>query len=686
MSKLLYAWEFGAGFGHVGAFLPLARELRMRGHAVVWAVTQTAPAARLLADEGFTWLQAPGTPEEARPGPPLSYSDILLRFGYASTDRLLGLVVAWRELLRLAGAQTVLADHAPTAILAARTLHIPVVLFSSGFCVPPRKHPLPSMRPWQALAPGQLQALDDLALANINAVLAHFRERPLKAMAQLFDVAEDALIGFPELDHYADRGPARYWGNLPDAGVGSVPAWPAVEGKRLFAYLRAEIMHHEAVLSALRELGQATIVFFPDAPPGLAQRFAAPHMAFSASPVDLHRAAMEADAAVTYASMSTTTRFLLAGKPLLLLPGHLEQFLLGRRVEEMGAGLLVNPELPATDLSVKLRRVLDDRQFAFNARAFAQKYAAFPQNTVIANLTRRIEEVALGPGGLRPAARYQLVLMQPEGFEHVEAVREIMESLQGGFAELGIEAPMTVNEFDAGATPIVFCAQHLENGEEKRLPPDAILYNAEQLSPEYAHTNERYINLLSSFRVWDFSARNVALLKQRARAAEVVHVPVGYAEALTRIGLVAEDIDVLFYGRLSERRLAVLRQLEQKGAKIEVLNRAYGETRDRQIARAKIVLSVHFADRGEFESARIVYLLANRKAVVCEDDIDATDADLRQGVLAVRYESLADACMALLADPERRRSLAEQGFLSVTAPARRASAFLQRVLPRREQT
>ena len=394
MSQLFYAWEFGANLGHIGAFLPLARALRQRGHDVRWAVSQTAPAARLLAPEGFTWLQAPTCPETPREGPPLSYCDILLRFGYTRSEDLLGLVVAWRELLRLAGAQAVLADHAPTAILAARTLGIPVVLFSSAFCVPPKQRPLPNMRPWLALPPGQLDALENQALASINAILEHFGQAPFGAVTQLFDVAEDTLLGFPELDHYAERGQARYWGNLPDAGVGDAPAWPALPGNRIFGYLRTGTRHHETALAALHALGQPTVVFFPDAPPALLERYAAPHLVFSATPLDLAQTANQADAAITYASLSTVTSFLLKGKPLLLLPGHLEQFLLARRVEEMGAGLLVNPEQPPTDLELKLRRVLFDQEFALNAQAFARKYANFPQDTIIGRLIRRIEEIA----------------------------------------------------------------------------------------------------------------------------------------------------------------------------------------------------------------------------------------------------------------------------------------------------
>jgi UDP:flavonoid glycosyltransferase YjiC (YdhE family) len=97
--------------------MPLARELRQAGHEVHWAVTQPAAVGDFLAKDGFTWLAAPSTAEASRPGPPLTYADILLRYGYAESKALLGLVGAWRELMRLTGARLVLADHSPTALL-----------------------------------------------------------------------------------------------------------------------------------------------------------------------------------------------------------------------------------------------------------------------------------------------------------------------------------------------------------------------------------------------------------------------------------------------------------------------------------------------------------------------------------------------------------------------------------------
>ena len=397
MAALFYAWEFGANLGHVGAFMPLARALRAEGHAVHWAVCQPAQVGAYLAGEGFDWLAAPVVTEMPRQGPPLSYADILLRFGYADANALFGLVGAWRRLMQLTGAELVLADHAPTAVLAARTLGLPVMLFSNGFTVPPRLSPLPNMRPWVPIPAQTFLDLDRAALSSVNAVLARYGQPALAHLANLFDVAEETMVTFPELDHYAERGPARYWGSLPSAGSGVPAAWPEGDGSRVFAYLRRESPHHEAALAALQALGWPALIYFPGAPAELQQRYAGPRLRFLMQPADIAQMAAEADIAVTYASLATTTAFLLAGKPLLLMPTHLEQFLVARRVVEMGAGLLVNPEQPPADLAEPLRALAGQPGFRDNARGFAQKYAAFDQQQVIGNLVTRIGELLSPP-------------------------------------------------------------------------------------------------------------------------------------------------------------------------------------------------------------------------------------------------------------------------------------------------
>jgi UDP:flavonoid glycosyltransferase YjiC (YdhE family) len=392
MASILYAWEFGAALGHIGTFLPIAKTLREHGHKVSWVVTHPHQAARLLHQAGFDWMQAPMRPEQRRDGPPLNYGDILLRFGYADADDLLGLVVAWRTLLQLTHTQVVLADHAPTAILAARSLGIPVMLFGSGFFAPPQLHPTPALRPWLPLPLEQLINSDLQAVPTINQVLAHFKRPPITYLAELFQVEENSLLSFPELDHYPNRGPARYWGMLP-AAVAAEVTWPNVRGPRIFAYLRPQTPHLELALAALHELSGSAIIYAPGLGAELVAKYSAPHLLFSPLPVDLNKIASQAAAGLTYASPAATAAFLLAGKPVLMIPGHLEQYLFARRVEELGAGLSQNPEQIGGNLSMMLARILNEPGFTNRAAAFARKYQNFNQHTVMTNIVARIEQI-----------------------------------------------------------------------------------------------------------------------------------------------------------------------------------------------------------------------------------------------------------------------------------------------------
>lgn len=393
MGRLCYAWELGAGLGHVGPFMPLASALRDRGHDVHWAVTRPSDVAGLLAQAGFGCVSAPVPVESPGLAPPLSYGDILLRFGYGDAPTLLERVHRWRDIFSATGAHLVVADHAPTAVLAARTLGLPVFMFSTGFSAPPARHPLPNMRPWSPVSMSILTAIDEQARAGVNAVLAHCGCAPIARLAELFSVAETALVTYPELDHYPDRGPFAYWGALPEMGGGRSIQWRDSSRPRWFVYLRRQIPGHLAVLDALEAIGDSAAVFFPDAPDLLVARFAPTSIQIYREPLDLAQMVQDVDAAVSYASVQTTTRFLLAGKPLLLLPSHLERFMLAMRVAEMGAGRLVHPEHPAPNFRSLLTELMQSEGYRANAQAFAHKYRAFDQHRVLANLTRRIESL-----------------------------------------------------------------------------------------------------------------------------------------------------------------------------------------------------------------------------------------------------------------------------------------------------
>jgi len=56
MSLILITWEIGANYGHALRLLPVARELRRRGHQVVFALNDVRDAGSIVAAEGFAVL------------------------------------------------------------------------------------------------------------------------------------------------------------------------------------------------------------------------------------------------------------------------------------------------------------------------------------------------------------------------------------------------------------------------------------------------------------------------------------------------------------------------------------------------------------------------------------------------------------------------------------------------------
>ena len=397
MSKVFYAWELGANLGHIGAFLPLAHELKAHGHEVHWAVARTREAARLLHWEGIQWVQAPVVNDQ-RPGhAPENYAAILLHYGYADTQQLLGSVVAWRELLRLTKAEIVLADHAPTAILAARTLGLPVMLHGNGFTAPPKGAPTPALRPWADVDPQLLQANDAAALQTINAMLGAYGKKPLPTVAALFDVEETALMTFPELDHYPDREQGRYWG-VTTTSNGAKPEWPEVAGPKVFAYVRPEGAHWAWVLACLAKLDASVLVYAPGLPAEQSALYASDRLRFSDVALDIQQTAAEADLGVMWGGGGVTAiTFLRAGTPLLLLPEQMEPYLQGLRIQALGAGLVWDLSQSKEELPQLMQRLLSEKGFRDQARAFGQAYEGATQEVILGRMRSRIEAICKRP-------------------------------------------------------------------------------------------------------------------------------------------------------------------------------------------------------------------------------------------------------------------------------------------------
>ncbi len=268
-----------------------------------------------------------------------------------------------------------------------------------------------------------------------------------------------------------------------------------------------------------------------------------------------------------------------------------------------------------------------------------------------------------------PAPRqqaYHVLQIRPAGYAHSDALTELAQSVYYGLKRLGLPV-----SFDGPPPPssraIVFGAHLLDADSVRTVPPDAIIFNSEQLDADSPWLSRPYMEMLRTHPVWDYSAENAQRLA-RLGVHAVRHVPVGYVPELSRIAPAVEDIDVLFYGSLNPRRQLILQELERRGLKVVAVTGCYGEARDRLIARSKVVLNLHYYESKVFESVRVSYLLTNSKAVVAECGAGTSiEPDLLQGLRAVPYDRLVDACVDLVRDEAARRALAQQGHAVFSA-------------------
>lgn len=242
------------------------------------------------------------------------------------------------------------------------------------------------------------------------------------------------------------------------------------------------------------------------------------------------------------------------------------------------------------------------------------------------------------------------ILTPPHRYNH--GLDEVTVTIRCGLAHLAATG------FAMPDRPIVVGAHLLATDI-----PAAVLYNFEQHgSPQL---NETTLDRFRRHEVWDYSPSNIAWLAELGVKAK--YVPIGYVPELKRIEPAAtQDIDVLFYGLVNNRRRKILDGL--RGAGLNVCDAyalhngpVYGSLRDALIARSKIVLNVHYYETGIFEIVRCSYLFANVICVVSENSIDVPGllTDVRSAAFPLRpYDEIVDCCVTLCRMPALRFDIA----------------------------
>lgn len=397
MARIAFAWELGGEFGHAMACAALARRLHARGHTIAFMFRELHQIYFLADTADYDVFQAPVSLGDAHGAPiPASFADILVGCGYDSGRHLTGLLGGWLCLFNRWKPDLVLADFAPTALLAARLLGLRRVSYGNGFATPPRLSPLPAFRFDEPIASERIARADARALASANAALACFGGQPLQHLAQQFETDDDFLATFPELDSYGNRPATGYWGPRFSVDSGAAVQWPRGTGKRVLVYLKKQLPALDGLIAALARGPYRVAAFIPELEAARRERLAGGARIVSEHPIRLGPLLGDCDLFVSQAG-NVAVGTLMSGVPQLVFPSQYEQYVTARRLEQVGAGIMLAPDASPQAVGEALERVLADPSFAAAAKSFAKRYPQYSAAEQQRRIVVRIEEILAQP-------------------------------------------------------------------------------------------------------------------------------------------------------------------------------------------------------------------------------------------------------------------------------------------------
>ena len=182
------------------------------------------------------------------------------------------------------------------------------------------------------------------------------------------------------------------------------------------------------------------------------------------------------------------------------------------------------------------------------------------------------------------------------------------------------------------------------------IPNNYIVYQLEQTTgnDESQWFNDNYLNYMkNALSIWDYSLINYQnLTKQGFKKIE--YVPIQYMSTVKKIKhhcFEKKDIDIFFYGSFNDRRLKILKQLEQKGLNVVYKNNIWDDERKDLIERSKIILNIHYFENSILETVRLSYLLSNNCFIISEVGKDPIlDRWHQSYVVLSEYDQLVETC------------------------------------------
>ncbi|MGF6987080.1 hypothetical protein QFZ99_006621 [Paraburkholderia atlantica] len=198
----------------------------------------------------------------------------------------------------------------------------------------------------------------------------------------------------------------------------------------------------------------------------------------------------------------------------------------------------------------------------------------------------------------------------------------IAQAIQASLAKADITATIIFERPENGydnVPHIVICPQIFE-----QLPSFYVAFQMEQSVSSRWFTPEYFHMLENSYAIFDYSIDNVAYLQENGLSRrQIYHLPIGYIPNYRpELDDLEPDYDVLFYGDVNnERRRHFIGEIE-KHYRVKIINDLFGPELQEELARAKLVINVHYYAGALLETTRVYECLSLNKLVISEISSD----------------------------------------------------------------
>ena len=229
----------------------------------------------------------------------------------------------------------VVADYAPLALLAARSLEIPAIAIGQGYGLPPWQMPsFPLLNPKHAT-----RLYDEsVLLAHVNDALAEFDTSPLSGLPEIYRADLSVVQTVAILDFYASQRQDAY---LPSSI--ELDRSLAGDGAEVFCYFSQSELANEALLGALERLDLPRRGYLPNCPAPAAARLKASGMILEPAPVPVAQIVARTRLMVNAGQHGILFLALAHGVPQICFPQHMEQDWHARAAARTGAAQTLWP-------------------------------------------------------------------------------------------------------------------------------------------------------------------------------------------------------------------------------------------------------------------------------------------------------------------------------------------------------